>query len=127
LLPDSAFSSKALDYGHGLAESLAGARRGCRRWLTTHAYGPVDRTSMCARRGRRRLRRDKRTHDDVTRAMTETAVATLRAGFTPADVAAQLPWTDRHVRQLGRATGIVPTTRGPKRQTAPALPPSYPG
>ncbi|MDT8916248.1 hypothetical protein [Amycolatopsis sp. PS_44_ISF1] len=63
-------------------------------------------------------------HETAASAMAEAVVAALRAGHTPGELADRTPWTDRYIRDLGRAAGVKPATRGrkPRPRAVPAAP-----
>jgi hypothetical protein len=50
-------------------------------------------------------------HEAARKATHEAALAALRAGVAPTEVARRSPYTEAHVRKLARAAGIPPRQR----------------
>jgi hypothetical protein len=74
-----------------------------------------------------RYRQTEEAHEESQRAVVAAALAALRAGERPTDVAQHSPFTDSYIRRIARENGIEARPlggRGPRRRARRAEPPN---
>lgn len=70
----------------------------------------------------RLYRQTESAHKAAQQGVIAAALAALRAGVTPNEVAELSPFTSAYVRRLARAEGIPPAPPGPKRRAVSSEP-----
>ncbi|MER5647282.1 hypothetical protein [Streptosporangium sp. NPDC002524] len=59
-----------------------------------------------------RYRETEQAHEHARQEVVAAALAALRAGERPTDVAEHSPFTDSYIRRVARENGIEPAPRG---------------